>query len=113
MKINRLMIDGEHVPNFKLGIADSIWLRFRGLLGRSISNDFGLIIKPCNSIHTMWMGYAIDVVFFDISGRITSINSDLRPWKFARCANAHNVLELKSGNAQRLNLKEGRIISWG
>lgn len=113
MRVSRLMLDGEYISGFDLGIADSIWLRLRGLLGRRISNNFGLIIMPCNSIHTMWMAYDIDAVFLDSKGRITSIHQHLAPWKFARCKHAKNVLELKSGNAEKLKLKEGSVISWG
>ena len=49
-----------------LAVADTHWTRLRGLLGLS-PNDFGngrgLWIVPCRGVHTLGMGFAIDVVY--------------------------------------------------
>ncbi|MDF2546630.1 MAG: hypothetical protein K0R93_1528 [Anaerosolibacter sp.] len=55
----------------------------RGLLGRSrIDNDYGMIIYHCQSIHTCYMKFAIDVVFLDINKRIIYIVKDMGPWQY-------------------------------
>ena len=112
MNVKKLVIDGHEVGQFKLGVADTLWLRFRGLLGRTINEHFGIVIEPCNSIHTMWMSYDIDVVFVAENGDVSSIKHGLKPWRFANCRKSKFVIELSSGNAKKLKIKKGSKISW-
>ncbi len=64
----------------KAVVADSIGLRIKGLLGKNqLAAGEALIIKPCNSIHTFGMRFAIDVVFIDRDNKITGIIHNLRP----------------------------------
>ncbi|WP_105171427.1 DUF192 domain-containing protein [Pseudoalteromonas sp. T1lg24] len=112
MKLVELTVDNENVNNFRVGLANTAWLRLRGLLGRTIDSGFGLLIKPCSSIHTMWMGYPIDAVFVDKAGTVTDVYENLKPWRMASSKAAYCVLELESGNAERLNIKVGSKISW-
>lgn len=112
MKIVNLSLNNQPLEGFKLGIANTLWLRFRGLLGRPICDKFGLLIMPCKSIHTMWMKYAIDVVFIDKHGNVTAVYEDIKPWRTASEFSAHSVLELKAGNAEKLNIKKGSFLSW-
>ena len=51
-----------------LAVADTHWTRLRGLLGLSSSdfrNGSGLWIVPCHGVHTLGMGFPIDVVYLD------------------------------------------------
>ena len=42
-----------------------------GLLGRSeLAEGEGLWIQPCNSIHTWFMRFPIDAIFFDKTGKV-------------------------------------------
>ncbi len=107
-----LKVDDYPINNFTLGVADTAWLRLRGLLGRKISPNFGLLIMPCRSIHTMWMGYSIDVIFINKQYQVTEVYRNLKPWKMASSKQAYCVIELQSGNAEKLNIKVGSIISW-
>lgn len=48
-------------------LADNFGARLKGLM---FSNEFppgssGLILTPCNSVHTFFMRFAIDVIFLD------------------------------------------------
>jgi hypothetical protein len=83
-----------------LAVADTHWSRLRGLLGLSSSdfrNGYGLWIVPCHGVHTLGMGFPIDVVYLDRSMTVIHIQSDLRPWRFAPIrAQAASVLELPS-----------------
>jgi hypothetical protein len=48
-----------------LGVADTHWTRLRGLLGVAVGdfrNGYGLWIVPCHGVHTLGMGFPIDVV---------------------------------------------------
>ena len=47
-------------------IARSWLARLRGLLGTSeLPADEGLWLSPCNSVHSLGMRYAIDVIFLN------------------------------------------------
>ena len=51
-----------------LAVADTHWTRLRGLLGLSSSdfrNGSGLWIVPCHGVHTLGMGFPIDVIYLD------------------------------------------------
>ncbi len=81
-----------------LAVADTHWTRLRGLLGLAagdFGNGRGLWIVPCHGVHTLGMGFAIDVVYLDRSSRVIHVKSELRPWRFAPVRpNAASVLEL-------------------
>jgi uncharacterized membrane protein (UPF0127 family) len=79
--------------------ASSMLSRMKGLMFSSGMDGFdGLFIKPCNSIHTFFMNYPIDVLFLNKEMKIVKIKRNLRPWRMTRMYfNAHQVLELKGG----------------
>ena len=81
-----------------LALADTHWTRLRGLLGTSASdfgNGRGLWIVPCRGVHTLAMGFPIDVVFLDRDQMVVHIEQNLRPWRFAPVRlQAASVLEL-------------------
>ncbi len=55
-------------------IADTVFSRVKGLLGKqSLDEGSALIIKPCNSIHTFFMRFPIDVFFVDRNNKIVKI----------------------------------------
>ncbi len=107
MKYGRI-IDGEGdvvVP--RLASASNSFERMRGLLGRAaLKAGDGLLIKPCNSIHTVGMRYPIDAVFLGRDGIVLRIVRALKPLRAASCMRAHGVLELAAGEADRLGLAE-------
>jgi uncharacterized membrane protein (UPF0127 family) len=79
-------------------VADTHWRRLRGLLGRGaddFGNGAGLWIVPCHGVHTLGMGFSIDVVYLDRNCNVVHVESDLRPWRFAPVRmQASSVLEL-------------------
>jgi uncharacterized protein len=81
-----------------LAVADSHWTRFRGLLGLRPSdfrNGSGLWIVPCHGVHTLGMGFPIDLVYLDRVLTVIDIQHELRPWRFAPVrTQAASVLEL-------------------
>jgi uncharacterized membrane protein (UPF0127 family) len=84
-----------------LAMANTHWTRLRGLLGLR-ANDFrngsGLWIVPCHGVHTLGMGFAIDVVYLDASLTVVHVERELRPWRFAPVRlQATSVLELPGG----------------
>lgn len=83
-------------------LAKSSGERRTGLLKQeSLADGQGLWIIPCEGIHTMFMRFAIDVVFLDRKNRVRKIRPSLRPWRLSACLVAHSVLELPAGTAAR------------
>lgn len=92
--------------------ADSFFLRLRGLLGRTLAPDEGLLLVPCGSIHTVGMGFAIDAVFLDKYGRVLHILRGAQPGHcFPAVRGAHAVLELRAGCARKYQIEEGDLLA--
>ena len=99
-------------PVCRARVASSFVARFRGLmLTASLEPGTGLLFPRTSSVHTHFMRYPLDVVFLDADRRVVSIRSGLRPWRFASCRGAAAVLELAGGEAARLGLAEGDVLS--
>jgi uncharacterized membrane protein (UPF0127 family) len=83
-----------------LAFADTHWTRLRGLLGASrgdFRNGCGLWIVPCHGVHTLAMGFPIDVVYLDRTRTVIHMEKGLQPWRFAPVRlQAASVLELPS-----------------
>jgi uncharacterized protein len=81
-----------------LAVADTHWTRLRGLLGLApgdFRNGDGLWIVPCHGVHTLGMGFPIDVVYLDHEMTVVHVQNQLQPWRFAPVrAQATSVLEL-------------------
>ena len=97
-----------------LAIADTHWTRLRGLLGvrsRDFRNGSGLWIVPCHGVHTLGMGFAIDVVYLDDAKTVIHIQGDLPPWRFAPVRRrAASVLELPCRTAAETRTEVGDKI---
>ena len=79
-------------------VADTGPKRNKGLLGRQgLAPGEGLWIIPCESIHTFFMQFPIDLVYLDRENRIKKLRSEVRPWRLSACFFAHSVLELPAG----------------
>lgn len=90
--------------------AFSLWQRARGLLGRPSPGALqGHWLMPCNAVHSWFMGYAIDLLFLDASGRVIKRVVALQPWRMAGCRHARSVIELAAGEARRLSIEEGDL----
>jgi uncharacterized protein len=81
-----------------LAVANTHWTRLRGLLGLApddFRNGSGLWITPCRGVHTLGMGFPIDVVYLDRAMTVVDVRPALRPWRFAPIRpEAASVLEL-------------------
>lgn len=92
-------------------LADRPWSRLRGLLGRGgLAADEGLLLRPVNAIHTMFMRFPIDVVFLDRDYVVVKVVRGVRPWRFAGARGARAVLELAAGAADRKRLTVGERL---
>jgi len=96
-----------------IDVADSVWRRFVGLMGRrELPAGHGLCIRPCSSIHMFFMRFPIDAVFVDGDGRIVRLYEAIRPWRVTRIVRrAKAVLELPAGTARSHRLNVGDMIT--
>ena len=85
----------------RLTIAGGFWSRLAGLqFRRPLPSDAGLLLVPCNSVHTCFVRFAVDVVFLDGNGLVLAIRRSLRPWRLAwGPPKSHAVLEVIAGSA--------------
>jgi uncharacterized membrane protein (UPF0127 family) len=81
-----------------LEVADSGPKRNKGLLGRkALVAGGGLWIVPCESVHTFFMQFSIDLVYLDRKNTVRKVCDSVRPWRLSACLTAHSILELPSG----------------
>jgi uncharacterized membrane protein (UPF0127 family) len=105
----------------RLEVADGLWDRFMGLMGRSsLASGTGMWLTGTNGIHMFFMHFAIDAVFLgrpdpaaDGARPVVSIHPGLRAWigmvPFVR--GAHGVLELPVGTIARSGTVVGDRIA--
>lgn len=75
--------------------------RIRGLLGKpNLPPGEGLVITPCNAIHTIRMKFALDVRFFDKKGNLVRVYTSVPPGKCFLWGGfkAYSVLETQAGD---------------
>ena len=87
-------------------LADNPLTRMLGLMGKpGLEQGQGLLIKPCNSVHSCFMRFRFDAVFLDSEGKVLRVIEGMKPW---RCSpfvkGAKQVLELAEGESGRLGL---------
>ena len=99
----------------KLEVAKNFSSRLVGLLGKSsLTNEEGLWIERCNSIHTFFMRFAIDCVFVDQENKVCSIKRNVAPFRMiTRQPTARAVIEMKSGNVDFLGIQLGENLDVG
>jgi hypothetical protein len=107
-----------------LEVADSLWAKFMGLMGRPrLEPDTGLWLTGSNGIHMMFMRFAIDAVFLakpdrpgDDAGEaraVVSVHRGLRAWTgvVPLVRGANGVLELPVGTIDRSGTAVGDRIA--
>lgn len=99
-------------PTLAITVARGFWARLRGwMFRRSVADGESLLLMHCNSVHTCWMRFAIDVVFLDADGRVMRVRRDVRPFRAVWLRGAAHVLEIASSGAQRHGLSKGQQVS--
>jgi uncharacterized membrane protein (UPF0127 family) len=91
------------VPDLRLAV--NFWTRFVGLQFRkSLPLGSGLLLAPCNSVHTCFCFFAMDVVFLSRDGIVLEVRRSLRPWRaVSPVKNARYVLETMPGQTDLAN----------
>ncbi len=80
-------------------VADTILERMKGLmLSRDLGDADGLLIDPCNSIHTFFMNYDLDIVFLSAKNEVVKVIRKMKPWRVTKIYfKSAKVLEIMGG----------------
>ena len=90
-------------------VATSTLSRMVGLLSHDhLDSGEALIIPSCQSIHTAFMRFAIDVVFVDRDGHVVGLKANLPPWRLTPLIwRAWGVVEMPAGTLASVHLVVG------
>jgi uncharacterized membrane protein (UPF0127 family) len=80
-------------------LANTPFKRMKGLLGKKeFSKGQALILRPCNSIHTFFMYFPIDILFVNRNNKVVKAVSSLKPFRLSGIyLNSAFAIELPSG----------------
>jgi uncharacterized membrane protein (UPF0127 family) len=111
-KVQQFQKDKDLLIFQNIEVARSFFTKLAGLIfKKELKGDEGLLFENCNSIHTLWMRFPIDVLFLDGENMIVSIIQDLRPFRFSPfIKQAVKVIEIKAGVASEFGLRTGDIF---
>ncbi|MGB7264595.1 MAG: DUF192 domain-containing protein [Terracidiphilus sp.] len=88
--------------------------RRKGLLGREgLGHGEGLWITPCESVHTFFMKFPIDLVYLDRQHTVKKVRSSVGPWRLSGCLTARSVLELPAGTIRETHTERGDTMEIG
>jgi uncharacterized protein len=86
-------------------VANSFLKRLIGLMGRKNLVNSALWIPDCDSIHTSFMRFSIDLAFVDKKMNVVAIKHQVKPWRLVLpITNAFGVFEMPSGTATRISV---------
>jgi len=77
--VKSLICGQEVIP--EILIADSFYKRFMGYMFVKRPHYEAILIKPCNSIHTFFMRFPIDVLFVNENMEVVKKIEGLKPGK--------------------------------
>jgi uncharacterized protein len=85
------------------------WTRFVGLMGRAqLPPGEGLLFPGEQAVHTHFMRFPIDLVFYDRDLVVVDVVARLRPWRFSRISwRAKGLVELPAGQASATGTRPG------
>lgn len=91
------------------------WLtRAKGLLGRDrLGEGEALVIYPCQSVHSFFMRFSIDVLFLNKDLQVIGIKPEMRPFRLSRHMwKARYVVEVLGGAAADTGTKVGDVLAF-
>jgi hypothetical protein len=95
-----------------LEVADTGPARNKGLLNRDgLTPGGGLWIVPCQSVHTFFMRFPIDLVYLDARKRVKKVRRAVVPGRISFCLTAQSVIELAAGTIQQTQTQRGDLLA--
>lgn len=113
MKQGALIKSGKVIVP-KLWLAGDFLSRFLGLMGRKgLPQDEALFFPRCNSIHTFFMRFPIDVVFLDADGNVVEVIEGLKAWRMLLPrTKAKHIIEFAGNRTRDLGIHSGMRLEW-
>jgi uncharacterized protein len=94
-------------------VADHGATRRKGLLGRNaLPAGEGLWIVPCESVHTFFMKFPIDLIYLDRNKKVKKVRNSVPPWRVSACLSAHSIIELASGTIIMTQTRPGDALEF-
>lgn len=86
--------------------------RLKGLMFiTNMEDNTALVLEPCNSIHTFFMRFPIDVIFASKEGKILHVIEGMKPFRISKIVKgARYVIEVPYGVAR--SVKIGQYIKF-
>jgi len=96
-----------------ISVAASFWGRAKGLIGRAgLPADYALVLHPCNGVHTLFLTFALDVIYLDRDDCVLRVVC-LHPWHVGPMVRqSRTVIELPAGAVARTRTVVGDLIEW-
>ncbi len=89
-------------------LADTSEKRRTGLLKHErLEPGQGLWITPCESVHSFFMKFPIDLVYLGRDKKVRKVRNWMVPWRMSACFTAHSILELPAGTVAATRTEAG------
>jgi uncharacterized protein len=94
-------------------VADTSAKRRTGLLKhKKLEPGEGLWIDPCESVHTFFMKFPIDLVYVDKHRKVRKVRHAVPAWRLSACLAAKSILELPAGTARQTGTCPGDELAF-
>jgi hypothetical protein len=105
-------VSKENIVLENMKLADGFMQKFKGLMGRKkLNKSEGLMLLSCNSIHTCFMRFPIDVVFLNINHEVIAVKQCVRPWRLVNFVKkAYITVEMSEGTIENKNIEVGDLL---
>ncbi|MGH2368206.1 MAG: DUF192 domain-containing protein, partial [Chloroflexota bacterium] len=94
--------------------ASGFWAHFVGLMGRRrLPPGTALVFPGARAVHTHFLRFPIDLVFYDRDGRVVAVVHRLPPWRVSPvCRPAAGVIELPAGTVSAAGTRPGDLLAF-
>ena len=107
-----LRSDGAPIVD-RCTVADTFPRRLRGLSGRpELAVGEGIVLRPSRGIYTGFLAAPIDVIFLAADQTVLQIIERLKPFRYAGCRGARDVVEAGAGTCFARRLEAGDTVVW-
>lgn len=99
MKTYKILEESGQVIVDNVIMATSTLSRMKGLMfANEMPSCDGFLIDPCNSIHTFFMTFNLDIAFISKNNEVVHIERNMKPWRATKIHfKSRKVLEMKAG----------------
>jgi uncharacterized protein len=108
LKVSVRNLTRDAVLGDAVELADTSAKRRVGLLKhKGLGPGEGLWIVPCESVHTFFMKFPIDLVYVDKKKRVRKVRNAVPAWRLSVCLTAHSIIELPAGVVEQTGTRPG------